>query len=847
MKLPSTRRLRRRARLFKSQNLTLKLIYIGIGALFGLFFLAFLLFAYFSADLPSPNKLKELGGDSTTFLDRDGKVIYQMYKDKNRIPVDIKNVPATLKNATVAIEDRDFYHHSGYSTRGFLRAMFNTIVLRRTEGGSTLTQQLVKNVLLTSERSLPRKIKELVLAIEIERRYSKDEILQMYMNEAPYGGSFWGVEAAAKGYFGKDTKELNLVESAFLAGLPQLPSVYSPFIGKEGAYIPRTKAVLRRMREDGYITKKQELDALVELSKMEFTAPHVAFPAPHFVFYVRDQLAAMFGNKVLDQGLKIKTTLSIDAQTKAEEIVKEEIEKIKSLNATNGAAVVLDSKTNEILAMVGSYDYNDDKYGRYNTATALRQPGSAIKPITYATAFEKGYTPSTVLMDVKTVFPDQGGKEYIPVNYDGKFRGPVQLRFALGNSYNIPAVKLIAMVGVKDFLQKSFDFGLTQFEPTQANMNRFGLAITLGGGETRLLDLTSAYSVFAREGKARDYASILEVKDSHNRTIYKAKDPNEHKIISTGTAFLISHILSDNNARTDAFGPRSYLNISGKTVAVKTGTTNDKRDNWTVGFTKGVTVGVWVGNNDNSPMNQKIASGVTGASPIWSRIMTAMLADYDDGIMSVPGDVEAIQIDAFLGGLPKDGSTQRSEYFIKGTTPKDVSPYYKRLKISKSTGKLANDLEVKLGDYEEKDFIVIRESDPVSTDGKNRWQDAINEWINSQPDAKFKGPTETSDTNSGKIVVSIKEPCDHCKLESNDVHIRAKITSLDRVEKTEIIINGSVRKTFTDDQRDIDETINLPDGVYEIKVFSSNSKGSSTDSTLHIGINKNWDEVSPTP
>ncbi len=847
MKLALKRRLRHRASFGGIHNLSLKAVYVGIGALVGLFFLAFLIFAYFSADLPSPNKLKDSSGNATTFYDRDGKIIYQMYKDKNRIPVDIKHVTKNLKNATVAIEDREFYTHSGYSTRGLLRAVFNTVVLRRTEGGSTLTQQLVKNVLLSSERTISRKIKELVLSIEIERRYSKDEILQMYMNEAPYGGSFWGVEAAAQGYFGKDVSKLNLTESAFLAGLPQLPSVYSPFIGVEGAYIPRTKAVLRRMREDGYITKEQELSSLIELNKMKFEAPHVAFPAPHFVFYVRDQLSEMFGDKILDQGLEIKTTLSLDVQENAEKIVKEEIEKIKKLNATNGAAVVLDSEKNEILSMVGSYDYNDNEYGRFNTATALRQPGSAIKPITYATAFEKGYTPSTVLMDVKTIFPDQGEKEYIPVNYDGKFRGPTQLRFALGNSYNIPAVKLVAMVGIKDFLQKSYDMGLVQFEPTTKNMQRFGLSITLGGGETTLLDLSNAYSVFAREGIARDYSSILEVKDSRGKVIFRSKDADERRVLSKGSSFLVSHILSDNNARADAFGTRSFLNIPGKTVAVKTGTTNDKRDNWTVGYTKGVTVGVWVGNNDNSPMNPKISSGVTGASPIWSKIMSSLLAKYPNGIMQVPDDVTSLQIDAFLGGLPKDGYPQRSEYYIKGSEPTDTSPYYKKLKISKSTGKIANELEVKMGDYEEKDFIVITENDPVSTDGKNRWQEAINDWRNEQSDNKFKPPTETSDTNSGKIVVSIKEPCDRCRLESNDVRVRAKITSLDRVEKTEIIVNGTVKKTFTDDQRDVDETINLPDGVYEIKVFSSNSKGSSTDSTLKVGIKKPWDEVTPTP
>ncbi len=826
-----------------------------IGVLFAFLF-SIVVFAWFSKDLPSPGKIQRESGFSTVFYDREDKVIYEMYKDKNRIPIKLSETPDYLKKATVAIEDKDFYRHGGFSFYGIMRALLNIVLKRSLQGGSTLTQQLIKNVLLTPERSLTRKIKEFILAAEVERRYHKDQILEMYLNEAPYGGTFWGVESAAKGYFDKSANELTLVESAFLAGLPQRPSYYSPFIGKNDGYIQRTSDVLRRMREDKYITNEQEKKASKEILKMKFSAPKLAINAPHFVFYVREQIINLLGEKALDQGLKIKTTLSLKVQKMAEKIVKEEINKLKGLNATNGAVVVLDSQTAEILAMVGSVDYNNEKFGKYNTTLALRQPGSAIKPITYAAAFEKGYTPSTVVMDLKTVFPNQGGKDYIPENYDGKFRGPTQLRFALGNSINIVSVKLLAMVGIRDFLQKAYDMGLSTFQPTQENLNRFGLSITLGGGETRLLDLTSAFSVLARAGIKKNYSSILEIKDYQNKLIYKSEKSTEKRVISSEVSFLISHILSDNNARADIFGSRSYLNISGKTVAAKTGTTNDKRDNWALGYTKGVTVGVWVGNNDNSPMNPKIASGVTGASPIWHRLMSSLLGTtrdlslqkkYPDGIPDKPDKVLALEVDAYLGGLPKEGYPKRSEYFISGTESKDVSPFYKKLKISKNTGQLANDIEIKSGEYEEKDYIVISEDDPVSTDGINRWQAAIDEWRKSQTDEKFKFPTEISDIKKEDVIVQIKEPSDKLKIDSNSFTLKAKIISLDEIKKVDVYVNSDIISTYNEDKKSIEEPLQLSDGVYEIKVRAENNKGKAGESSIKIGINKPWDYLSPTP
>ena len=819
-----------------------KLFFFGL-----LFFIAFifLLFLWYSKDLPEPGKIKRSSGYSTVIYDRNDKVIFEMYKDENRIPVKLSEMSPFLKKATISIEDKDFYRHSGFSLRGYLRAILSSLIKRRVEGGSTLTQQLVKTVLLSSERTFTRKIKEFVLASEIERRYSKDEILEMYLNKIPYGGTFVGIESAAKGYFGKSARELSLIESAILAGLPQRPSHYSPFIGKPDAYIDRALSVLRRMKEDKVISLSEYSKAREELKQIKFEHVYSSINAPHFVFYVVEQVSELFGKDIMDRGIKIKTTIDLDLQKKNENIVKTEIEKIKKYDATNGAVVVIDNETGEIISMVGSYDYNDKEFGSYNTATAFRQPGSAIKPITYATAFEKGYTASTVLMDVKTTFPNQGGKDYEPVNYDGLYHGPIQLRFALGNSINIPAVKLLAMVGVRNFLQKAYDFGLTGFEPTPANLKRFGLAITLGGGETTLLNLTSAYATIARGGIRRDYQSILEVTDYKNHKLYESKKSTDRQVISRDVAFLLSHILSDNNARSATFGTRSYLNIPGKTVAVKTGTTNDLRDNWTIGYTKAVSVGVWVGNNDNSPMNSKIASGVTGASPIWNQVMSLLLKDRSDGIIDKPDQVIAQEVDASFGGLPYLGSPTRSEYFIDGTQPKEPSPYYKRLKISKSSGKLANEIEIRLGDYDEKDFIVIEEADPVSTDGVNRWQKAIDEWSLAQPDGKYHAPRESSTAKADEISVQIKDPQDKSRT-GNNLTLKARIASIDPVTKIEIFVNGSIIKTLTEDKKEIEENLTLSDGIYELRVRAENSKGKAGDSIVKIGVNTDWTAITPT-
>ena len=831
-----SRRLQLRDR-YRRQKRSQKLFfYITALILSGLIF-AFLGFAWFAKDLPAPGKLSQVSGASTVFYDREGEILFETYKDKNRVPVELKDVSKYLKDATVAIEDKNFYKHQGVSQTGILRAIVNIIFKREIQGGSTITQQLIKNVLLTSQKTIPRKVKEIILAVMVEQKYNKSQIFQMYLNEAPYGGSFWGIGSAAKGYFDKSPKDLSIVESAFLAGLPQRPNFYSPFYGKNDAWKQRARDVLRRMREDKYITRSEETASLKGLEKLKFETPNLSINAPHFVFYVRDQIEKEFGSKILDQGIKVTTTLALDAQKITEKIVNEEIKKLKSAKVGNGAAVAIDSKNGEILAMVGSYDFNNKDYGKFNASTGLRQPGSAIKPLTYALALEKGYTTSTVIMDLKTTFPNQGEEDYIPVNYDGKFRGPVQLRFALANSINIPAVKLLAMVGIRDFLQKAENLGLDTLAPTESNLNRFGLSLTLGGGEVRLLDLTSAYSSFARGGSYLEESGILEIKDSKGRSIFKAKKPRENRVFSEETSFIISHILSDNIARSAEFGLNSYLNVGGKTVAAKTGTTNDKRDNWTIGFTKDITVGVWVGNNDNSPMDPIISSGATGASPIWHRIMTQLLKSYSDGIMPQPKKIKALTVDSFLGGLPKDSYPTRAEYFREGTEPKEISPFYKKLKISKSGGKLANDVEIRSGNYDEKEFIVITENDPISTDGKNRWQEAIDSWSREQSDDKFKYPTEESTENSEIVVVSFKSPTDKQKIDSNNVEIIVRITSIPNIKNAKLFVDDIEVNNYSGDREEIKETLNLTDAVHVIKAQAINEKDKQAESSITIGIN----------
>jgi len=820
------------------------------GALAVLLFMSFLFFWY-SRDLPSPDKIQRKEGFSTVILDRKGKPIYDIYSDKNRIPVPLSDIPDHLKKATVSIEDKDFYEHQGFSSRGILRAILNILTFKGLQGGSTLTQQLVKNVLLSSERTFPRKFKEFILAVQIERKYKKDEILQMYLNESPYGGTMWGIEAAAQGYFGKNTRELNFIESVILAGLPQRPSYYSPYGAHPDAFRERAKQVLRRMREDGIISSGQEEDYIRQITAFKFAPNSGQLAAPHFVEYVKKKLIEKFGEEKIEKGgYKVVTTLDLTLQKKSEAIIYEELNKIKQLNVTNGAAMAMDPTSGEILSYVGSREYeseDEDFQGKFDVVSlGKRQPGSALKPITYAVAFSKNYTPSTVIMDVETKFPGGIGKpDYIPKNYDNKFRGPVQLRFALGNSINLPAVKLTALVGIRDILETAHNMGIKTLEPTKQNESRLGLSITLGGGEVTLFDLTSAYSVFATGGVKNEPVVILKVTDASGKTVFEHKKTDGKRILSEEVSFLVSHILLDNNARKDVFGERSYLNISGKTVAVKTGTTDDKRDNWTVGYTPDFTLGVWVGNNDNSEMDPRLASGATGAAPIWNRIMREYLSSKANKEFAVPANIISLNVDAFGGGLPKDGRPERSEYFIAGTEPTATSPIYKKLKLSRSdTGKLANNVEIATGNYEEKDFIVFEETDPTSNE-ENRWQQAIDEWQKSQPDPIYHPPSEISSVNQDAVVVRIRKPSEKERIDNNNVEISAEARAVKNIRKLELYIDGEKKDESSGDR--LEKNINLPDGIHKIKVTATDEQGKTGDSEITVGINADPEQLTVTP
>lgn len=829
---------------WRTGALTLLLLVVGWLAV------SAVLFAWYAKDLPRPDKIVRRDGFATRIFDRHGELLYDVFGDQRRNSVTLEQIPEYLRQATIAIEDKDFYQHQGFDPKGVLRAAVNIVFRGKLQGGSTLTQQLVKNVLLTSERRLGRKIKEFILAVQIEKKFSKDEILQMYLNEAPYGGTAWGAESAAETYFGKKVTDLSLIEAAILAGMPQRPSSYSPFGTNPKAYIGRTEQVLRRMREDGYISKLAEEQAKSELAKIQFAPQDKGIKAAHFVMYVKEQLEQMFGEAVVEGGgLQVVTSLDWSLQEVAQTAVSEEIAKVESLEITNGAALVEDANNGEVLAMVGSKDFFAQDYeGQVNVVLSQRQPGSAIKPVTYLAAFRKGFTPASVVMDVRTEFPSgvAGEPDYAPENYDGKYHGPLQLRFALGSSINVPAVKVLAQVGLKDMLQLAYDLGFTTLEPMPELMKRVGLSVTLGGGEVRLVDMVSAYGVLANGGRKIEPVAILRVTDQEGKILFEHKPVEGRRILSETEAFLINHVLSDNNARLITFGENSLIHIRGRSIAVKTGTTNDQRDNWTVGWTADTVVGVWVGNNDNHAMKQ-VASGVSGAAPIWRRIFLEVLKQRPDQAFSVSAGVTAQLVDTVSGWPAHHGFPARSEYFIDGTLPTGEDPVHAMLKVCKASGKLASPVDVAKGDYETKEYFVFKESDPLSSDGRNRWQEGIDAWIATQADARYHPPTEECDQNEA-VLVKVVKPVDKEKLESNDVEVEIEVIGEKDIEWVKIFTDGAEKEKLTG-KAPYKKTLFLETGPHMLGArakFKNDDKEYGANE-VKIGVKVPWDYVPPTP
>jgi 1A family penicillin-binding protein len=667
---------------------------------------------YFSIlkDLPLPTKLNNSNApQSTQILDRNQKLLYSIYAAKNQNFVPLSQIPKYMQQATIAIEDKDFYKHGALDFRGIFRSLVSDITRQGLQGGSTITQQLVKNSLLSPERTIKRKIKEAILAIATEAIYPKDKILEMYLNQIPYGGTAYGVEAASQTFFGKNAKDLTLAQSALLAGLPESPTTNSPF-GSHPEYAKqRQELILNNMFMQGYITKKQRDDSKKE--SLEFQNFSNSISAPHFVFYVKDLLIKKYGEKMVEEGgLKVVTSLDSKIQTETQKHVTENVNKLKGYNVSNGAALVTNPATGEILAMVGSKDYFDEKIdGNVNVTLALRQPGSSIKPINYAVGLMKGYTAASAFADTPICLPSGDGKQYCPVNYDGKWHGIIQMRYALGNSINIPAVKMLKLNGIEAMIATASAMGITTFTDPE----KYGLSLTLGGGEVTMLEMAQAYGVFANDGYKINLHPILKITDNQGKTLEKYNPPSSpifgKKVLPEGVSFIISDILADNNARTLEFGPNSSLYIPKQAVSVKTGTTNDFRDNWTVGYTPDYVVASWVGNDDNTPMSN-IVSGITGAAPIWNDIMSYLLANKIPHPISRPPGVIQKKICSLSGLIPPaDGTPNRCEtrfeYFISGTEPNKIDPGMQSVKIDKATQDLAAPNQT--DNIENKDQIIV--------------------------------------------------------------------------------------------------------------------------------------------
>ena len=680
------------------------------------------IYFYIFKDLPSPNKLNVADIPlATKIYDRNNTLLFDIYADKNRTYVSLSEIPKYLQEATISVEDKNFYKQHGINIiGGILRALWTDVTQRQLQGGSTITQQLVKTVLLTPERTVRRKIKEIILAVWVDASYPKDKILELYLNQVPYGGTAWGVETASEKYYGKNVKDLDLAEASLLAGLPQAPSLYSPLGAHPELSKQRQKQVLQRMTEDGYITKKQADDAYAEVLAFK---KETNIKAPHFVMYVKQLLVDTYGEALVEKGgLKVTTTLDLPLQEYAQATVAAEVANLKNMQVGNGAALITKPSTGEILAMIGSADYYSSPSGNFNVTTGLRQPGSSIKPINYAIGIDRHLvTPGTMFLDIPTCFANSPGlPAYCPVNYDGKFHGPVQLRFALGNSFNIPAVKMLDLNTVQNMVASASAWGLD----TIKDPSKYGLSLTLGGGEVRMVDMAEAFGVFANGGIRKDLVAILKVQDKNGKVLEEYKDNNLNKepptqlfiqgprVISPETAFLISHMLLDNNARLTEFGPNSSLVVSGKAVSVKTGTTNDFRDNWTIGFTPEYLVAAWVGNNDFTPMNQALVSGITGAAPIWNKLMSHVLQGKPDLWPRQPDGVVGAQICATSGLLPPNdtgdpGCPTRFEYFIKGTVPTQRENLKRSVLIDKDTQDLAD--PGKTDNVEPQDKMIVQD------------------------------------------------------------------------------------------------------------------------------------------
>lgn len=794
--------------------------------------------AWVSRDLPDPNAL--ITRDiplATKIYDRSGQhLLYEIHGEENRTLIQISDLPPYVGQATIAIEDKNFYNHRGISWRGLVRAfVVNVVKGERIKGTSTLTQQLVKNAILTNERTYTRKFKEVLMSLQLERVFSKDQILQMYLNEVPYGSTIYGIESAAHNYFGKPAKELTLDEAALLAALPQAPDTYSPYgTGSRGdnrdRLVARQKYILELMAEQGYV-KPEESEEAIKVETLKKLVPRKIsnIKAPHFVMYVRSLLIEEYGQPVVERkGMKVITTLDWDKQQIAEEEVKKGVdERGKKYDFMNASLVSIDPKTGQILAMVGSKDFFDNENdGQVNVALRPRQPGSSFKPIVYAAGFIKGYTPDTVLWDVNTTFKTDL-KNYEPKNYDFKEHGPLTVRASLAGSLNIPAVKMLYLVGVGRVLDFAEQLGYTTF----GDRSRFGLALVLGGGEVKLLEHANTYAAFADEGKQSPLAAILKVEDSTGKTLAEFKDPETKQVMDRSVALQVSSILSDNNARAYIFGSRNNLTLAGRPVAAKTGTTNNFRDAWTMGYTPSLVAGVWVGNNDNTEMNRG-ADGSVVAAPIWQAYMRRAL--------------ENTPVEKFPDAPPND--TDKPVLINKSLETK--------LKIDKVTGKRATEftppelVEERVFRDAHNILHYVDKDDPRGPAPKDptqdpqywNWEKAVQAYVQKiNWNTTSSPPTEYDDvhTQANTPYVSIDHPTTNATLNNRTNEASIRVSAIRRITKVEVSSGGLLIGSKIGEPWNIQYRFpnSFEKGYHELTVTAYDDVGNKGMATVTINLN----------
>jgi 1A family penicillin-binding protein len=783
----------KKRKILKTIAKDLLILSIGLGFLFS----GFVILWIASFKIPTLESFEERKiTQSTKIYDRTGEILlYDVFQDVKRTVVSFEDISDNLKNATVAIEDKDFYEHNGIKPTSIARAILaNLTSISYSQGGSTITQQVVKLTLLTNEKLVSRKLKEWVLALKLEQEINKDTILNFYLNEIPYGGTLYGAEEAANAFFGKTAKDLTIAEAAHMAALPQAPTYYSPYGKNTEALETRKNLVLSNMRDLNYISE-EEYESAKEEVVIFLDRPELGIKAPHFVFFVRDYLEGKYGEGILETGgLKVITTLDLEKQKIAEDVVKEyAFQNEEKFDSENAALVAIDPKTGQILTMVGSRDYFDKEIdGNFNVSTVdNRQPGSTFKPFVYAEAFRKGYSPETVLFDAETVFstdcsPDPIISEeddhcYIPGNYDYKFRGPMTMREALAQSINIPAIKSIYLAGVSDVLNLASKLGIKNL----GDSNQYGLTLALGGGEISLLEMVNAYSVFANDGDRNEYTGILEIYDKNGDTLEEFEISSK-TVIEKEVARMVSDVLSDNVARAPSYGSHSLLHFPGKDVAVKTGTTNDYRDAWIIGYTPTIAVGAWAGNNDNRPMDKKVAGQII--APLWNAFMSEIINDIEDEKFTSPLPQNTQELKPVMRGEWKGGFVTYVDKF-SGLLANENTPPEARNEIL--TGGIHNILYW----VDKNNPLGPNPVEPQNDSQFESWEFAVQKWIvdNNIATSTVALPTETSQVHNQNSIteVSLITPSQDVVYNKNQViDVNIKTQSIHPVSKVEFYINN---------------------------------------------------------